>query len=56
MNFKPLVRLSKNAQTMNFMKNRPVWAEFKADGKTDMTKVIDAFRISSNAPKNTSVC
>jgi hypothetical protein len=37
------------------MKIRPVGAEFlHADGWTDMTKLIVAFRNFANAPKNTS--
>jgi len=35
------------------MKIRPVGAElFHADGRTDMTKLIDALRNIANAPKN----
>jgi len=35
------------------MKIRPVGAElFRADGRTDMTKLIVAFRSFANAPKN----
>jgi hypothetical protein len=33
------------------MKIRPVGAEFHADGRTDMTKLIVAFRNFANAPK-----
>ena len=34
------------------MKFRPVGAElFYADGRTDMTKLVVAFRIFANAPK-----
>jgi hypothetical protein len=37
------------------MKNRPVGAElFHADGQTDMTKVMVAFRNFANARKNGS--
>jgi hypothetical protein len=37
----------------NFMKFRPVGAElFHADGQTNMTKLIVAFRNFVNAPKN----
>ena len=40
-----LVRFSKNIQISNFMKIRLVGAElFHADGQTDMTKLIVAFR------------
>ena len=46
-------RSSKNIQIPNFMKIRPVGDElFHVDGQTDMTKLIIAFRISANAPKN----
>ena len=45
-------RFSKNPQISNFMKIRPVGAElFHADGRTDMTKLIVAFRNFANAPK-----
>ena len=38
------------------MKFRPVGAElFNADGRTDMTMLIVAFRNFANAPKNQSV-
>jgi len=38
--------------TSNFMKIRPVGAElFHADRRTDMTKLIIAFRNFANAPK-----
>jgi len=54
MNF--LYRFSKNLQISNFMKIRPVGAElFHADGRTDMTKLIVAFRNFANAPKNALV-
>jgi hypothetical protein len=46
-------RFSKNPQISNFMKIRPVEAElFHADGRTDMTKPIVAFRNYANAPKS----
>jgi len=46
-------RFSKNTQTQNFMKIRPVGAElFHTDGQTDMTKLIVVFRNFANAPKN----
>ena len=35
------------------MKIRPMGAEFHADGRTDMKKLVVAFRSFSNAPKNT---
>jgi hypothetical protein len=38
-------RFPKNTQISNFIKIRPVGAElFHADGRTDMTKLMDAFR------------
>ena len=44
---------SKNTPISNSVNIRPVGAElFRADGRTDMTKLIVAFRNSSNAPKN----
>ena len=43
---------SNNTQIINFMKIRPVGAEwFHADGQTDMTKIIVAFRNFVSAPK-----
>jgi len=40
----------------NFMKIRPVGAElFRADGRTDMTKLIVAFRNFANAPKKKGI-
>jgi hypothetical protein len=48
-----LDRFSKNTQIQNFMKIRPVGAElFHADGRTDMTKLIVAFRNFAKGPKN----
>ena len=45
--------ISKNAQISNFVKICLVRAEFfLADGRTDMTKLIVAFRNFTNAPKN----
>jgi hypothetical protein len=36
----------------NFMKTRPIGAEsFHVDGRTDMAKLIVAFRNSANAPQ-----
>ena len=54
MNF--LDALSKNTQVSNFMKIRPAKAELinavrRADGRTDMTKPIVAFRSFVKAPK-----
>jgi len=47
-----LNRFSKNTQISNFMKIRPVGAElFHADGQTDMTEPIVAFRNFANASK-----
>jgi hypothetical protein len=50
-----LDRFLKNTQIQNFMKIRPVGAEFfheddGTDGRKDMTKLIVAFRKSANAP------
>jgi hypothetical protein len=43
---------SKDTRMSNFMKIRPVGAElFHADGRTDMRKLIVAFRNLANAPK-----
>ena len=48
-----LDRFSKNTQVSNFMKILPVEDElFPADGRTDMSKRIVAFRNFTNAPKN----
>jgi hypothetical protein len=44
---------SKNTEISNFMKICPVGAElFHADRRTDMTKLIVAFRNFANVPKN----
>jgi len=44
--------LSKNTQISNFMKIRPGEAEmFHADGRADMTKLVDTFRNFTSAPK-----
>jgi len=50
MNF--LNRFSKSPQMPNFMNIRLMGAEFHADGRTDMTKLIVAFRNFAKAPKN----
>jgi hypothetical protein len=54
-----LNRLSENPQISNFMKIRPVGAElFRVDGRTerrtDMTKLIVAFRNYANAHEKRS--
>jgi len=47
-----LGKFSKNAQISNLIKIRPVDAELlHADGRTDMMKLIVAFRSCANAPK-----
>jgi hypothetical protein len=44
---------SKNTEESNFMKVRPVGAEFlHSEGRTDITKLIVAFHNFANAPKN----
>ena len=45
-------KFEKNPQAPNFMKIRPVGAEFYAEGRTDMTKLTVAFRNFASAPKN----
>ena len=48
-----LDRLSKSTPISNFMKIRPLGADTShVDGRTDMTKLIVAFRNSAKAPKN----
>ena len=48
----PLSDSLKNTQIPNFIKIRPVGAElFHADGQTDKTKLIVAFRNFANEPK-----
>jgi len=43
---------SKNTEVSNFMKIRPVGAEFlHLEGRTDTTKLIVAFRDFARAPK-----
>ena len=52
-----LNRVSKNIEISDLMKIRPVGAElFHVDGRTDMTKLIVAFRHFANAPKNSTFC
>jgi hypothetical protein len=46
---------SKNVQKQNVTKLRPVDADRHMDGRTDMIKLIIAFRNTANAPKNQSV-
>jgi hypothetical protein len=47
-----LDKFSKNTHILNFMKIRPVGAELlNADGQTDITKLIVAFRNFANVPK-----
>ena len=49
-------RFSKNTQISNFTKIHPVGAElFHADGQTDITTLMVAFRNFVNAPKNSGV-
>ena len=44
---------SKNTEIWTFMKIRPVKAKLlNADGRTDMTNLIVAFRKPTNAPQN----
>jgi len=51
-----LDRFSKNNQISNFMKIRAVGGElFHADRRTDMTKLLVAFRNFANAPKTLHV-
>jgi hypothetical protein len=38
------------------MKIRHAGAQFLADGQTDMTKLVVAFRNFANAPNNDNVC
>jgi hypothetical protein len=46
-------RFSRNTRILNLMKILPVGAElFHADGQTDMTKLIVAFRKIAKKPKN----
>jgi hypothetical protein len=48
-----LDKFSKNTEISNFMKIRPVGAElFHADRRTDMTKLMVAFRDFTNALTN----
>ena len=48
---------SKNTQILNYMKIRPAGAErIHADGRTDMTKLIVAFRNFVKPPTNSIFC
>jgi hypothetical protein len=52
LNLAILGRFLKNTPTSDFMKIRPVGAQlFHADGRTDVTKLIHAFRNFADAPK-----
>jgi hypothetical protein len=42
-------------QIQNFMKIRPVRAEFHAGGQRDITKLMVAFRNFANAPNKTNL-
>jgi len=45
-------QILKKYSISNFIKIRPVEAElFRADGRTDMTKLVVAFRNVANVPK-----
>jgi len=54
------MQFSKNTQTSNFTKIRPVGAEMlhaaKTDGWTVMTKLLVAFHNSANVPCNKHIC
>ena len=50
-----LERFSKNNHISNYMKIRSVGGEFHADRRTDMTKLLVAFRNFANAPKKLHV-
>jgi hypothetical protein len=50
-------RFAKNTQISNFIQMRPVGADlFRADRRTDMTKLLFGFRIFANGPKNLTFC
>jgi hypothetical protein len=49
-------QIFENTKVSNLIKIRPVGAELlHADGRTDMTKLIVAFRNFANAPKNSTI-
>ena len=50
-----LCRFSKNSEKSNDVKIRQVGAEFRADGQTDMMKLIVAFRDFVISPKTRRV-
>ena len=55
MKFEFLDRFSKNSHLSNFMKICLVATDLlHADGQTDMTKLIFAFRNFANEPKNST--
>jgi hypothetical protein len=55
-NLKFVNRFSKNTQISSFMKIRPVGEQlYHADGRTDKTNLIVAFRNFANAPKKGSI-
>jgi hypothetical protein len=45
-------QIFKNPQISNLMKIHPMGPGFHADRRTDMTKLIVAFRNFANSPKN----
>jgi len=58
--FYKIPKFSETSQTSNFMKIRSVGAEFvpcdKTNGRTDVTKLVVAFRSFANAPKTVKIC
>jgi hypothetical protein len=61
LNFSFVNSFSKNTQIPNFIKTRPAgaelflverWTDERREGRTDMTKLIVAFRNFAKAPKN----
>jgi len=47
------LQIFENSQISNFIKIRPMETEFHEDRRTDMTKLIVAFRNFANALKKT---